>query len=78
MTPPKHVQTKLSEALRSNLRRRKAQMEDRKAQMEDRKAQILACDGMTEAGITDESGVRYSGFAVRETPKGSADRNLKP
>jgi hypothetical protein len=71
MTPPKRIQTKLSEALRSNLRRRKAQMEDRKAQ-------ILACDGMTEAGITDESGVRYSGFAVRETPKGNADKNLKP
>jgi hypothetical protein len=59
MTPPKHAKAKLDAALRANLRRRKAQMQAR--------------DGLSEADSADEAGVRYSGFAVRETPQADVD-----
>jgi hypothetical protein len=57
MTTPKTPKTKLNEALRANLRRRKAQMQDRAAGD--------AADG--------GSGVRYSGFAVREKDQAPED-----
>jgi hypothetical protein len=59
MTPPKHAKAKLDAALRANLRRRKAQMQAR--------------DGLVEADSADESGVRYSGFALREASQADAD-----
>jgi hypothetical protein len=60
MTTPKTPKSKLNEALRANLRRRKAQMEDRKAHD-------------AGAAAAAESGVRYSGFAAREKAQAPED-----
>jgi hypothetical protein len=59
MTPPKHAKAKLNEALRANLRRRKAQMQAR--------------DVLSESDSGEAPGVRYSGFAVRDVPQADVD-----
>jgi hypothetical protein len=59
MTPPKHAKAKLNEALRANLRRRKAQMQAR--------------EDLDETDEAQAPGVRYSGFAQREVPQADVD-----
>jgi hypothetical protein len=59
MTSIKHPKAKLNEALRANLRRRKAQMQAR--------------DALPAPDSNEAAGVRYSGFTVREKPQTAAD-----